>query len=155
VGALLAIAVNLLHPVLPSDPEVALNLITTHPAWEAIHLGIILAVVLFVGGLVALSSSITAGAGWALGRPGLAVALLGATLMMVSIAIDGFATKSLADLWASGPVSGRAPPTLVGNALERVQTGLFFAAVSLFFGLTYVLYGLAVTLSMVNPEEFR
>lgn len=71
--------------------------------------------------------------------------------MVVSIAIDGFATKSVADLWASGPVSGKAQVVLVGSALERVQTGLFFVAVSLFFGLTYILYGSAAALSTIYP----
>jgi hypothetical protein len=71
--------------------------------------------------------------------------------MVVSVTIDGFAMKALADAWADAPGSGKVGALQIGSAIELTQTGLFFAWICLFCGLPFVFYGLAIALSGPYP----
>jgi hypothetical protein len=73
----------------------------------------------------------------------LVVALPGAAVMLVGIAIDGFATKALADLWASAPAPERATAFRLALAADQIQTALFHTWAALFIGLPFLLLGLS------------
>jgi hypothetical protein len=77
----------------------------------------------------------------ALARLSLLVALPGAALMIAGIAIDGFATKALADQWAGAPVADRAVAFRTALVVEEVQNALFHAWAALFIGLPFLLIG--------------
>jgi hypothetical protein len=152
VGALATIVFSLLHPPLPSDPEAILGLIASHKNWGIVHLGIILAAVLLLGGFVALADSMSAGKDRSLSLIGFGLALLGAGILIIGMAIDGFATKTMADAWAIAPAAEKAQAMQVAYALERVQTALFYISISIFLGATFILYGLAVVFSPDYPR---
>ena len=151
VGAILLIVANILHPrgAPFGDTKAHLQEIAGSGIYLGDHIGIAVGALLVVGGLVAIYRSITAGAGAACARLGFAAALASAALITVVIAIDGIAIKAVATAWASSQ-----DPALFQAAfvLEQVGVGLFSMLIFLFFGVTFILYGLAVALSDVYPK---
>jgi hypothetical protein len=63
--------------------------------------------------------------------------------MLVGIAIDGFATKAMADIWASAPLTERATALRMALTVEDIQNALFYAWSALFIGLPFVLLGVS------------
>jgi hypothetical protein len=119
LGALLAVVVNLAHGDLPADPEAALGRVAADASWGVLHLGIMASVLLILFGLVGLSQMAERPLAQTLARLSLVAALPAAGVMLAGIAVDGFATKTLADLWANAvgparplPFSWPSPPRL-------------------------------------------
>ena len=151
IGAVLGIVVNLLHPrgAEIGNTKAHLQEIADSGIFLGDHIGILVAFLLIVGGLVALYRSITSGRGAAFARLGFAVALASTALIGVTIATDGIAIKAVADTWASSQ-----DPALFQAAyvLEQINLGIFSIVIFVFFGVTFILYGLAVALSDVYPK---
>ena len=143
LGALLALVVNPIHGDLPADPEAALTRVAASGSWGLLHLGIMASVVFILGGLFGLSQVADGPLARALARLSLVVALPGAAVMLVGIAIDGFATKALADLWATAPAADRATEFRMALVVEEVQNALFHTWAALFIGLPFLLMGLS------------
>jgi hypothetical protein len=91
---------NPLHPHVATSMTSKLEAIAGNDAWVAIHLTILVAILLVIGGLVGLASLLDDGPGSTLARIGTAAALVGGALAAVSTSIDGFAMKPLALDWA-------------------------------------------------------
>jgi hypothetical protein len=142
-GALLAVVVNLAHGDLPSDPEAALSRVASSATWNLLHLGIMASVLLILGGLAGLSQVADGPLARALARLALVAALPGAGVMLAGIAIDGFATKGLADLWASAGAADKAGAFRMALAVEAVQNALFHTWAAVFIGLPFLLMGLS------------
>ncbi len=105
------------------------------------------AILLLLGGLAALYRSFTEEWGAALARLGFASALVSAAMTVVFLGgTDGIAMKVVADAWASSQ-----DPALfqAGFVLEQINFGLFSMFIFIFFGVTFILYGLAVALTDV------
>jgi hypothetical protein len=103
LGGLAIAGFRLLHGDLPAgDAPAALAFISRHPFYAGIHVGTILGVLVWVGGIVALSGTITNGLAGVLGRVGAASVLVGAGVFIVDFSIDGVAAKT----W---PPPGRPP----------------------------------------------
>jgi hypothetical protein len=143
LGAVLALIVNPLHGDLPADPEAALSRVAATDGWGLLHLGIMASVVLILGGLVGLSQVADGPLARALAHLSPVVALPGAAVMLVGIAIDGFATKALADGWATASAADRATAFRLALAVEEVQNALFHTWAALFIGLPFLLLGLS------------
>ncbi|HEX8969082.1 MAG TPA: hypothetical protein VF937_14465 [Chloroflexota bacterium] len=143
LGALLALIVNPLHGDLPVDPETALTRVASTEGWSLLHLGIMASVVFLLGGLYGLSQVADGPLARALARLSLVVALPAAAIMLAGIAIDGFATKGLADAWASAPATERATAFRMALAVEEVQNALFHTWAALFIGLPFLLLGVS------------
>jgi hypothetical protein len=73
-----------------------------------------------------------------LARLSLVAALPGAGVMLVGVAVDGFATKALADLWANAVGPDKAAAFQLALAVE---TALFHTWAALFIGLPFLLIG--------------
>lgn len=154
VGSILALVVNLLHPRSASleNPEAFLRMIAQSTIWIGDHVGIVFAVLLVTGGLVALAHSIAdeRGAGWAhLGEAG---ALVSAGVLAVLMATDGIAIKALATAWANAPDAEKAGMFRVAHALALIDFAIFAVWTTVFFGVTIFLYGLAVLRSAAYPK---
>ena len=95
-GAIIGFLGNALHPH-TADPVAAATVraIAQNGAWIAIHLAIVVAILLIIGGLVGLAELLKGTAGRRLSELGLAAALLGGAIVTTSTAIDGFAMKAL------------------------------------------------------------
>src|SRR3989475_6215455 len=120
--------------------------------WVGDHVGIIFAMLLVTGGLVAVYRSITSGPGAAWARLGFAAALVSAGLGFVTVAVEGIAIKRVAVAWASAPRGEKAVAFRVADALVQIQWALDSVWILIFFGVTFILYGVAVVLSDVYPK---
>jgi hypothetical protein len=153
-GAIIGLVGNLAHPVTagPDDPEATARVVAESQIWGPLHLALLVAFVLMLGGLVAIHDSIGDGVPAALARFGLASAVVGTTVGVVLITLDGFAAKHLAESWLS------APPDLRASAIGsfRAEDSINFALLSplnlVFAGFTFILYGLAVAFSDTYPR---
>ena len=79
------------------DPEATARVVAASQIWIPLHLALLVAFVLMLGGLVAIHDSIGGGVPGALARFGLASAIVGTTVGVVLITLDGFAAKHLAE----------------------------------------------------------
>ena len=153
VGALLAGAGNLLHPVTPiDDPEGVARAIAESEIWVPVHLVIVLGLVLMLGGLVAVYHSIRGGTAGALARFGLFAAVAGATIGLVVVLLDGIAAPQLAQEWAAAPPDQRATALSLVQANETIDFALASGLNFVFAAVTFILFGLAVALSDVYPR---
>ncbi|MBI4337165.1 MAG: DUF4386 family protein [Chloroflexi bacterium] len=153
-GAVLGIIVNALYPRVadPNDLEALLRRVAESTVWRGVQLGIVFTVLLVLGGLAGLYRSITVQPGAALARLGFAIAAVGTALGVVLFAVNGFALKSMADAWAIAPAAERAVALHSADAVGQVGLGLFSIWIVVFFGVTFILYGLAVALGSGYPR---
>lgn len=154
IGAIFAVIVNLLHPrsATMENPQAYLQMIAESRIWIGDHVGVILAGILFTGGLLAISRSITGQPGAAWARLGSAGALVGAAILFVLMATDGIAVKTLARAWVNAPEAEKAAAFSSAHALAQVNLALFSVWIIVFWGVTILLYGLAVTTSDAYPR---
>jgi hypothetical protein len=146
VGGIAVFAFRAAHGDLPAaDPEAALGFIAARPYYTAIHLGTILGVVLWVGGLIVLSGALTRQVASMLGRLGSASAMLGGAVFIVDFAVDGWAGSALAARWASTPVADRADLEHAADTVFTIAGGTSLVSIAILWGLTLVLFGLALT----------
>jgi hypothetical protein len=119
--------------------------------WPVTYFGFIFGALLWVGALVALASTLTTGAAWALGRLGVAAAIVGATLHTVDGSLNAGALAALARAWEAAPEGERATLVQNGDLLLRILDGTWAGVITLFHGVPFVLVGLAVVLSRLYP----
>lgn len=143
-GAVLGTVVNVLHGDLPGDPAAALTRIAQNGQWGALHLAIIVTALLILVALLGLSLAPADGAARLLARGAALLALPGTAISITVTAIDGYATKQMADAWAAS--GDRASTYGDAVAVEAVQNALFQAEAAFCFGLPLLLIGLATQL---------
>ncbi len=154
LGAVLGLVVNVLDPRVndPANTKAFLRQVAESTIWVGDHVGMIFAVLLVTGGLVAVYRSITSGPGAAWARLGFAAALVSAGVGLVTFAVEGIAIKRVAVAWASAPRGEKAVAFRVAEALVQIQWALDSVWILIFFGATFILYGVAVVLSDVYPK---
>ena len=152
VGALLAMAGNLLHPATPiGDPEGVARTIAESETWVPVHLVIVVGLIVMLSGLVAISRSIEGGVPGALAWLGSIAAVAGVTVGVVLVIVDGVAAKHLADAWEAAPPEEAAAALRVVLAEEAINFALAALFNILFAGVTFILLGLAVAWSGEYP----
>jgi Domain of unknown function (DUF4386) len=153
-GALLGLVGNLIHPVTagPGDPEATARVVAQSRIWVPVHLALLVAFLLMLGGLVAIHDAIGGGLPGALARFGLASAVVGSAVGVVLISLDGFAAKHLAEAWLSAPTAARAAAIGPFRAEDSINFALLSPLNLLFAGFTFVLFGLAAALSGAWPR---
>lgn len=154
IGAIVFAVANMLHPRSP-DIEVTAEQVKTvaeSGIWLTDHLAFVLGALLVLGGLVALQRSITSEPGAAWARLGYVSALVSSGVVAVLVGLDGIASKVVHDAWAAAPAAEKAAALRISEALEEVDIGVFSIYIIVFFGITFILYGLAVALSEVYPK---
>lgn len=152
--AVIGFVTNLLHPRTPdySSPENLLRAVAESPIWVVDHLGLLVAILLTLGALVAISRSLTAGQGTAWARLGLAGAVVSTAVAVVLIGSDGIVAKAAATAWANAPAAERAVAFRIAAAVEQFDLALFSLFIVIFFGMTILLYGLAILTSAAYPQ---
>jgi hypothetical protein len=147
VGSLAIFAFRLAHGDPPAaNPEAHLRFITDHPAYAGVHLGTILGVVLWVGGVIVLASTLTHPLGTLLGRWGVASVLVGAAIFSVDFTIDGVAGQDLATAWAAAPPEEQAELVNATHTAATLLRGPSLIAIVILWGLPLLLVGRAVRL---------
>ncbi len=154
-GAVIGSIGNALHPHSASpDPAATVQAIAQNGAWVAIHLAIIVAILLIIGGLVGLAEDLRGSFAEPLARLGLAAALLGGAIVTVSTALDGFGRKALAVALADAPAPEAATALRIAIAANDVHFGLWSIAMLVFFGVTFACFGGAIIASRRFPGWF-
>lgn len=153
VGALLGLVGNIIHPDTPTgDAEGVAKVIAESDIWVPVHVGIIIGLILMLGGLFAIYHSIRGGAAGALVRFGFIAAIVGITAGLVVVALDGLASRQLAEAWASAPPAEKAVAARLVHAEETLNFALLSLFNILFTGVTFIFYGFAVALSQIYPR---
>jgi hypothetical protein len=153
-GALLGLVGNLVHPITagPNDPEATARVVAESRIWIPVHLALLVAFVLMLGGLVAIHDAVGGGLPGALARFGLASAVVGTAVAVVLISLDGFAAKHLAESWLASPAADRAAAIGPFRAEDAVNFALLSPLNLVFAGFTFVLFGLAAALCGAWPR---
>jgi hypothetical protein len=154
-GALIGVVGNALHPhTADLDGAATVQAIAGNGAWVAIHLAIIVAILLIIGGLVGMAEEMTETSGEPLARLGLAAALLGGAVVTVSSAIDGFVMKALAVSSASVAAQDAGLALRISIALKEVDFGIWSIGILAFFGVAFACFGGSVIRSQRYPGWF-
>jgi hypothetical protein len=154
-GAAIGIVGNGLHPH-TADPDAAATLqaIARNDAWVAIHLVIIVAILLVIGGLVGIAEQLKGTSGGPLARLGVTAAVVGGTVVTVSTAIDGFAMKALSVASLGAAAREPGPALDVSIAVKAVDFGIWSIGMLVFFGAAFACFGIAVAASGRFPAWF-
>lgn len=153
-SGVVAILGNALHPRSGAgdlgDLEAQLQMIADFSLWKIDHLLIVLALVLGLPAFVALARSLWDGPSGVWARFALPTAFATGAVALVAFSIDGFVLGEVAEDWAS---SGASDAALLERAstLRYLDLGLFSVAIIGLFGVTQVLYGLALQRSAAYP----
>jgi hypothetical protein len=154
-GAALGLVFNILHPR-DSDTldSVAAELrqVDESGIWVFDHVMLGIAVVLSFLGLIAIAHSITGDVGTSWATLARASAIASTAMLTGLIAIDGIAMKEIAEGFA--PVTDIETAAAFVGAAPVVETvrALFTASIGAFFGVTPLLFGVAVVSSDVYPK---
>jgi hypothetical protein len=146
VGSVLIMVFRTLHGDLPADKggAAALSYVASYPMYPFAHLGDVLGFLVFTGGLVALSDSLTHPGAWVVGRLGMASVLVGATVHITEFSIDGYALTTLAQKWAVASPVERPNLEFGADLALTILGGPAALSLSIVWGSTLALYGLAV-----------
>jgi hypothetical protein len=133
--------------------DVALESLARQPdwLWPVVYLAFIFGALMWIGALVALASTVSAGAGWALGRLAVAAGIVGATLHAVDGTLNAVGLAGLARDWEAANQSERAALIQSSDLLLRMLDATWAGVIILFHGVPFVLAGLAVALSRRYP----
>jgi hypothetical protein len=153
VGSLLAMVGNLIHPATTGlTPNGVAHVIAGNDAWTAIHLVIVVGLIFMLGGLLAICRSIKGGLAGELAQLGGVYVIVGITVGLVLIILDGVGAKHIADAWVAAPPDEKAAALRLVLAEETLNFALASLFNILLAGVAYILLGLAVALSQVYPR---
>ncbi len=150
-GAVIGAVGNALHPHVAVSMTSKLQAIAANEAWVAIHLTILVAILLVIGGLVGLARLLEDGAGGPMARIGIAAALVGCALASVSTSIDGFALKPLALQWAAASMSDAPGVLVVAGAVQVAGFAIWSMGMLVLFGVAFACFGAAVVAGAQFP----
>jgi hypothetical protein len=153
IGAVVALVTNVLHPRITEYGDYVtseLTAVAESDGWIPIHLGLLLGSLLIVFGLFAVARSMKGGPAEGLARLALGGLLVAAPVAVLTLAVDGYATKAIADqvVGQQGQVDAAS-----GMAVVEIGWALFMALVILFIGVTPALFGLAAVRSGIYPSS--
>lgn len=153
-GSLAGLVGNVIHPDTagPHDPQATATVVAGSATWIPIHLVLVVAFVLMLGGLIAIHDSITAGPGRTLVRFGLWSAVVGTAVGVVLVSLDGFAAKSLADSWAAAGPGGRELALVAFRSEDAINFALLSPFNIVFAGFTFALFGIGTAISGSYPR---
>lgn len=152
-GSLLLLVATGMHPASadPNDPSAAFAEYAADAFWVGSHLGQFLAVALIAFALVALAATLEAGKPAAWSRLGVVGAAASVSTAAALQAVDGVALKVMVDRWAVATGAARSLAFEGAFAVRQVEIGLA-SLLSVTFGLTAVLFGIAMLLSARYPK---
>lgn len=153
IGVLVLVLSTFAHPMSasPADAPAAFAEYAADSWWIVSHLGQLLGVALFSGGLVALSWRLRAGRSgvWSLLA---ALGTVSSAVMSGALqAVDGIALKVMVDRWLMATAEEQALFFEGAFAVRQVEIGLA-SIVILFFGVTSLLYANALRISQAAPQ---
>ena len=147
-GAFLLMITTALHPLDadPNDAEAAFAEYAADSLWVASHLGQFVAIAVLSVGLVALAPTVGGGRASAWARIGVLGVSASVAVAAALQAVDGVALKLAVDRWALASGEARMLAFEAAFAVRQVEIG-FASLLSLIFGLTVSVFGVALLLS--------
>jgi hypothetical protein len=152
-GTVLLLVGTALHPM-GADPSDAVAAFTEYAAdqlWVASHLTQLAGITLMVAALLILARQIEAVSGKSWSRLAAGGAVAGLAVAAVLQAVDGIALKAMVDAWAAAPSAQKEMAFHAAFAVRQVEVGLA-SMLSLLFGLTVSMYGLALLGDRTYPK---
>jgi len=154
-GAALLFVGTYLHPVEanPNEPVAAFTEYAADDFWVFSHLMQLVGVASMVASLLFLTTVLEAKRGPGIARVAAGGAIASLALAAVLQAVDGIALKNMVDAWAAAPASQKGEAFHAAFAVRQIEIGLA-SMVSLSFGLTATLYGIALIGACIYPKWF-
>jgi hypothetical protein len=153
LGAGLLLIGTYLHPMSadPNVPAAAFTEYAADPHWVASHLLQLFGAVLLIAALVLFSRRLENGS--AVAWTTIIRAGAGASLAMAAAlqAVDGIALKVMADSWATAAEPEKLALFQATFAVRQIEVGLASLS-SLLFGLTVLVYGIALLIDQRFPR---
>ncbi len=152
-GSVLLVGGTYLHP-LNADPNDTVAAFTEYAAderWVASHLMQLAGVALMMAALLFLARQLESASGPAWSRIAGGGAIASLAVATALQAVDGIALKGLVDAWAVAPVSQKTVAFHAAFAVRQVEIGLA-SVLSLLFGLTMSVYGVALLVDHTYPK---
>jgi hypothetical protein len=147
VGSLAVFVFRLAHGDAPAaDPETQLHFITDHWSYAGVHLGTIVGVLVWVGGMISLSGALAHPFAGLLGRAGAACVLVGAAIFVTDFTMDGVAGQDLARAWAAAPPAAKADVVLAMRIAGTMIRGTSLVSIIVLWGVPLLLFGRALAL---------
>ena len=144
---MIAVAFNAIHPRASSDSlndtTELLRIVAGSRSWRVVHLASIAATLVGVAAIVAILWSMV------LHSPGrwpvvaFVVLVITTPILLLSVGLDGFAIKSVADRWAKAVNGDRDTLLAAATALRTVDVVVLDVVMLGQFGLTAILLGVA------------
>ena len=155
VGSLMGMMGNLLHPHTPfDDPLGTAEVILGSGSWVTHHVVIVVGVFLMLLGLFALYRSITGPTAQALAQFGMLAAVVGVSVGLLLVIMDGVAAPQLAEEWATAPPPEQTMALRVLSANETVNFSVASLFNLIFAGATFIFFGLALAIGRDYPRWF-
>lgn len=110
----------------------------------AVNLGMMLGTLAILLGLVGYAKSIDGSRAAAFAFLGKISTIVGGTLQLAQLAVDGFITKTLAVHWYTAIAAEKAIAFRVAEACKIFVFGLYGPSVIVFWGLSFVFFGVAI-----------
>jgi hypothetical protein len=150
-GALLGFVFNILHPRSSGVVTVAdeLRLVAESEIWRLDHFMLMWSLVLTLIGLVVIGRSFDHEPAASWGRVAVAAAIVGSAVALATVVTDGMAVHEVATEWAA---SQSEVSLATGTAVSQVTLALFTTLILALFGVTPILYGVAVLGSDEYPN---
>jgi hypothetical protein len=153
LGGVGGFVASLFHPHPPHQTEALLRLLVAAPHWSQLHFLIMLSVVFGVCGLAMLTRNLADPMARALGTLGRYLVILGGSVYLVEVMIDGFATKFFADRWSEAADPAQKAAFLTSaDAVAHVWFSLFPVFAGVYLGLAFAVIGAAVSASKNFPR---
>lgn len=134
VGAVIAVVFNLLHPMADEFTAAESVALTEEGIWSLDHYMLAWAVGLALVAFIVIGRSFSSEPAASWGRVALYFGIGSVTIAFATLTVDGFALREAAEV--SGPA--------VAESVAYVAEGLFVGLIGSFFGLTPILFGVAV-----------
>ena len=144
-GALLLFGGTILHPLGadPNDAVAAFSEYADDQWWIASHLTQLLGVAPIVCALIQLSRLLASGSARGLAWIGAAGSIASLAIAAALQAVDGIALKMMVDAWAAAAEPDKTTLFYAAYGVRQIEVGLA-SIMSLLFGLTVCVYGVAV-----------
>lgn len=156
-SAVVAVTFNAIHPRASSkslnDVPELLRIVAGSRSWHVVHLASVLATLLGVLAIVAVLWSMVLNGPSRWPVVAFVVLVLTTPMLLVSVTLDGFAIKSIADRWAHAAVGDRDTLLAAATALRTVDVAVLDAVMIGQFGITAVLVGVASWSSPLYGRE--
>ena len=153
-GAVVGAIFNLLHPR-PEEIDSVLSeleMVRDSGIWVFDHYMLGVAIVLGLLGGVAISRSYAEEPARSWGRFALVAQIVGVTIGLLTVAVDGMIVGKVVDEWAVAGGGTDTPEYVIAAAVTNVSLGLFTALIGSLFGVVATLYGLAGLNSSTYPR---